>query len=283
MMLRRYSVMIGCLLTSMAFTTAPAFADCEDKTGPCRITNGEYHIKRPEGVSGAVPAVVFLHGYGGNGAGVYNNTGMVNAILDRGYALIAPTGRDRDGSEGRRWSFHPDWPEVRDESVFVRAVLDDAVDKHGIARDRVLLSGFSVGGSMVSYAACEDPGLAAAYAPISGNFWRPHPTACAGPVRLLHTHGWTDTTVPLEGRYLGGGAGTNRPAQGDVWHAMEIWRETNGCTEMRADSFKMEGNFWHRRWDRCLPGSALEFVLFPGGHQIPKGWADTALDWFEAQ
>ena len=41
---------------------------------------------------------------------------------------------------------------------------------------------------------------AAAYAPVAGSFWRPHPDmeACAGPVDLLHTHGWRDKTVPLD-------------------------------------------------------------------------------------
>lgn len=262
----------------------PVAADCLDKPGPCKVATGEYHIMRPPGVVGDVPAVMFLHGYGSNGADVYKNTGMVDAILARGYALIAPSGRATDGTEGKEWSFQPGLPETRDETAFLRTVLDDAAEKYGIDRNRVLLSGFSIGGSMTAYAACEDPGLASAYAPVSGNFWRPYPAKCAGPVRLLHTHGWTDQTVPLEGRYVGGHGGQEaRLAQGDVFDAMQIWRETNGCTEMRADAFNMnDGIFWHRRWDRCTPGSALEFVLWPGTHAVPKGWADMALDWFEA-
>jgi polyhydroxybutyrate depolymerase len=271
------------LLTGLLiFSAGLARADCVEQPGPCKIELGEYHILLPEGTTGKIPAVMFLHGHGGDGAGVYNNAGMTKAILSRGYALIAPSGRDRDGNNGGSWSFHPERPERRDETAFLRSVLDDAAARYGIDRDRVLLSGFSIGGSMVSYAACEDPGLAAAYAPVSGSFWRPHPTECSGTVRLLHTHGWTDTTVPLEGRFLGGNGGTTgQIAQGDVFHAMEIWRATNGCTEMRADAFSTEGTFWHRRWDRCTPGSALEFVLFPGAHGVPKGWAEMALDWFE--
>ncbi|MGB7269663.1 MAG: CocE/NonD family hydrolase [Albidovulum sp.] len=273
----------GGIWAAVLLMAAPSLASCDGQDGACLVANGEYHIMRPDEVSGPVPAVMFLHGYGGSGEGIFKNTGMIKAILARGYAVIGPSGRSDNGTEGKRWSFHPDWPKTRDEPAFLRQVLDDAAAKHGISRDRILLSGFSIGGSMVSYAACQDPGLAAAYAPVSGSFWRPHPTAgCAGPVRLLHTHGWTDTTVPLEGRYLGGSADDAWGAQGDVWHAMEIWRETNGCKEMRADAFKIDGDFWHRRWDRCTKGSALEFMLFPGGHQIPKGWADAALDWFEA-
>ncbi|MFT7059542.1 MAG: polyhydroxybutyrate depolymerase [Pseudorhodobacter sp.] len=70
--------------------------------------------------------------------------------------------------------------------------------------------------------------------------------------------------------------------QGDVWYAMQIWRQTNGCDGMRADSFDTVGDFWIRRWDTCTAqGSALEFALHPGSHGIPKGWSDLALDWFE--
>lgn len=267
-------------LTMLAF---PALADCLDQSGPCKIATGEYHIARPPGVQGDVPAVMFLHGYGSNGAETMKNTGMVNAVLARGYAIIAPSGRDELGNEGRDWSFHPDFHEARDESAFLRAVLDDAAAKYGIDRDQVLLAGFSIGGSMTAYAACEDPDLARAYAPVSGNFWRPYPAGCAGPVRMLHTHGWTDTTIPLEGRFLGAADGAAvLVAQGDAFAAMEIWRATNGCTKMAADAFQMDGIFWHRRWDRCSPGSALEFVLWPGAHAVPKGWADMALNWFEA-
>ncbi len=261
----------------------PAVAGCLDQQGPCKIAMGEYHIVRPPGVQGVVPAVMFLHGYGADGADMLKNTGMVNAVLARGYAFIAPSGRDRDGSDGNRWSFHPEFPETRDETVFLRAVLADAASNYGVDREKVLLSGFSIGGSMTAYAACEDPGLASAYAPVSGNFWRSYPAGCAGAVRLLHTHGWVDKTIPLEGRFLGKTiAQQPRRAQGDAFAAMEIWRATNGCTEMAADVFLIDGDFWHRRWDRCTPGSALEFVLWPGTHAVPKGWADMALNWFEA-
>ena len=70
-------------------------------------------------------------------------------------------------------------------------------------------------------------------------------------------------------------------SQGDVFHAMEIWRETNGCIYGKADSFVTEGAFWIRKWERCDEGSALEFALFPGGHIVPEGWADLMLNWYE--
>lgn len=278
------SLRIGAACLAVFLGTVPAVSDCLNEDQPCQIELGEYYIKRPAGVKGTLPALMFLHGYGSNGAETMRNAGMVDAVLARGYVMIAPSGRDELGNNGTDWSFHPDFHEARDETTFLRAVLDDAAAKYGIDRDRVLLAGFSIGGSMTAYAACKDPTLARAYAPIAGNFWRPYRSAsfCRGPVRLLHTHGWTDTTIPLEGRYLGPSDGAaNRVAQGDAFYSMEVWRAVNGCKEMAADAFQMDTMFWHRRWERCTPGSALEFVMWQGSHSIPKGWADMALTWFE--
>lgn len=237
---------------------------------------GDYHITLPEG-DGPFPALMMLHGAGGRGEGMVNM--LAAAVTARGYALIGPQGVQRPGSRfGSSWSFHPERPVIRDEATFVAQVLADATAAHNIDRGAVLIAGFSIGGSMTSYLACATPEIARAYAPVAGAFWRPHPAldACTGPVDLLHTHGWTDGTVPIEGRVLGGG--TIR--QGDVFASMEVWRETNGCARSAPDAITNEGAYWHRIWSSCAAGS-LQFALFPGGHAVPRGWADMALDWFE--
>ncbi|MEM8789880.1 MAG: alpha/beta fold hydrolase [Pseudomonadota bacterium] len=261
---------------------AAAQGFCGRTGAACEIPLGSYRLAMPEGAAppGGWPALVFYHGAGGTGARTLGNTGMVDRFTARGWAVIAPDGLPRPNSRfGPGWSFHPDRPRQRNEAAFTRAMLADASARFGIDRDRVVLSGFSIGGSLVWYLACAEPDLAAAYAPVGGPFWRPHPVVedCAGPVAMFHTHGWRDRVVPLEGRPLGGG----RIYQGDVFHGLEILRAVNGCTGMRADTFETDENWWRRGWQDCTPGSALEFVLHPGGHAVPAGWADLALDWFE--
>lgn len=103
-------------------------------------------------------------------------------------------------------------------------------------------------------------------------------------VRLLHTHGWTDTTVPLEGRVVRG-EDINDPeafVQGDIFYTLGMWREMNECVQIRADKFVTNGPFMRRSWERCGEDTALEFALFPGGHTVPDGWADLAIDWMQA-
>ncbi|MEM7721771.1 MAG: prolyl oligopeptidase family serine peptidase [Pseudomonadota bacterium] len=262
----------------MSVAAHPAAAICaNDRDAPCEIDLGTYHIALPDGARGPIPAVMFLHGAGGRGVGVIRNIDVASAFLDRGYAVIGPNGLDRPGRLGRGWSFLPSRPQQRDELAFFTAVRDDAAARFNIDPDAVILAGFSIGGSMTSYIACDAPDEFAAYAPVAGSFWRPIPEDCAGPVRLLHTHGWRDQTVPLEGRPLGGG----QVYQGDVWQSMQTWRRANGCDDLRANSFDTEGGYWRRVWEDCADGTALEFALHRGAHGVPDDWSAMMLDWYE--
>jgi polyhydroxybutyrate depolymerase len=255
-----------------------AAADCNGTPGPCKMANGTYHLVLPPDATGPVPAIMLLHGYGGEGLGMIRNKGMVALMLGRGYAVIAPDGQPRDGGDGRSWDFHPDRPATRDETAFLIAVADDAATRYGLKRDEMLLAGFSIGGSMTSYVACEAPQAFAAYAPVAGSFWRPHPTACAGPVRLLHTHGTADRTVPMEGREIMPGF-----VQGNVLEAMEIWRTTDRCASPEPDKTFALDMYTVRHWENCADSARLDLALHAGGHSIPKGWAKMAIDWFEGR
>lgn len=129
---------------------------------------------------------------------------------------------------------------------------------------------------MTSYVACQAPDAFAAYAPVAGSFWRPHPQDCAGPVRLLHTHGNADRAAPLEGREIKSGF-----VQGNVFESKEILWVTNGCT--LADRTESLGIYAVQHWTNCQAGTDLRFALHEGGHSIPKDWAQMAVDWFETR
>lgn len=256
----------------------PAQQACGSADTPCETAAGRYHIQVPD-TAGPHPAMVFLHGYGGRGGSLLNGS-TAREALSRGYAFIAPDGLVRPGGRRTSWSFHPIFFRYRDEAAFLREVLQDAADRFDIDPGRAVLAGFSIGGSMASYIACETPEDFFAYAPVSGSFWRPHPESCAAPVRLLHTHGWQDRVVPLEGRVIRQVEGRDF-AQGDVFRAMQLWRRANRCTGNRPDVTDTNDRFWRRKWTNCAPGSALELALFDGGHGIPRGWSQMVFDWLE--
>jgi len=249
----------------------------------CEVADRAYFIATPDDADGPMPAVLYIHGWGGSGSGALTNSGMVEGYLDRGYAVIAPNGRPRQSGGGRSWAFHPRSAQQAADVAFLQTVRDDAIARFDLDESRIILAGFSIGGSMTAYTACLAPESFAAYAPLGGNFWRPHPTECAGPVRMLHTHGWRDGTVPLEGRVVNRLPADDPDAfaQGDIFYALNLWRDTNGCRHLKADRFETTGPFWRRAWDRCAEGTALEFALYPGGHSIPPEWPDLVIDWFE--
>lgn len=269
---------LAILLLIVSFQ-APAFG-CGGPDAACEVPLGSYFVSEPENSSTAPrPAVFFFHGGGGWGSRIFKIRAQMTADFNaRGYVVIAPNGKKRPGSRwGPGWAFIPQFEPHRDDLAFTREIISDAADRFNIDPQAILMTGYSIGGSRVSYFACQDPSLAKAFAPVAGAFWWPHPQDCDGPVRLLHTHGWRDQTVPLEGRPIR----DTGIRQGDVHMTMMQWRAENGCTKLRPDRFDTTGPFWRRIWTHCEAG-ALEFALHPGGHEVPEGWPTLAMDWFEA-
>ncbi|MEP4704655.1 MAG: PHB depolymerase family esterase [Hyphomicrobiales bacterium] len=250
----------------------------------CDVPLGSYYAVEPETDGDAPrPAVIFFHGGSGWGSRIFTvREQMTKDFIARGYVVIAPNGKKRPGSRfGPGWAFIPQFEPHRDDLAFVKEIIKDAGTKFNIDPARILMSGYSIGGSLTSYIACKEPTVAAAFAPVAGGFWRPHPVDCEGPVKLLHTHGWRDQTVPLEGRPLGEVPG-GHVQQGDIYQTLNQWRIENECVKYRADKFITDGPFWRRIWTHCVAGTALEFALHPGGHEVPAAWATLAIDWFES-
>lgn len=268
------------------FAISVSAAECGfNKDSLCEVASGSYYAVEPErGFAGKRPVVFFFHGGGGWGARIFKlRKEMTEAFVERGYVVIAPNGKKRPGSRfGPGWSFIPQFPPQRDDLAFTREIIEDAEAKFQIDTSRILITGYSIGGSLASYLACKDPTVAAAFAPVAGGFWKPHPQDCTGPVKLLHTHGWRDQTVPLEGRPLGQLKNSKgRVEQGDIYQTLKQWRQENECGKYRPDKFITDGSFWRRIWTHCAKGTALEFALHPGGHEVPQDWPALAMDWFE--
>jgi polyhydroxybutyrate depolymerase len=228
----------------------------------------------PEGVarSKTVPAVVVLHSYGGTGYGLIRSGRMVKTLLSRGYVVIAPEGLGRRNGAGNDWEIKNGQNLRRDDVAFIQAVANDAANRAGIDRNTMLLAGFSVGGSMVTYVACEAPKSFKGFAPVSGSFWLPQPMQCEGAANVYHSHGASDTTMPLTGRRINA-----KLRQGNVNEAMETFAAASGCGALQNS---VSGSLKIKRWLGC--GRKVEFALHPGGHAVPKEWATRALEWFES-
>lgn len=110
----------------------------------------------PSGIS--KPAIVFfLHGAGGSGAGFENDT-KADVVADREKFIAAyPSGISGN------W----DYADGSKDFTFMLALIDTIDARYHIDRNRVYVSGFSMGGGMTFALACKYADVFAAVAPVS--------------------------------------------------------------------------------------------------------------------
>ena len=91
---------------------------------------------------------------------------------------------------------------------FLETIIDTMYNRYHVNRNRVYLSGFSMGGMMTYHAMAKMGDKIAAFGPVSGipvDYREPSGTR---PVPIIHTHGTADNVVYYEGMPLIPPAGT---------------------------------------------------------------------------
>ncbi|MEM8797865.1 MAG: PHB depolymerase family esterase [Pseudomonadota bacterium] len=242
-------------------------AACGQKTD-CEVANGTYRIFVPEKAKGQaqIPAILHIHGLGRGSEGVMKNRNLTRLAKKYGMALIAVNGR------AQSWTFPQGVRRgrVRDDFAYVRSVSDDAARRFNIDRSRIVLTGFSIGASMVWNIACRTPGAFAGYVTISGTFWRPQPSRCAAPIsEIYHVHGRSDPIFPLEGRIVQG------RRQGAIADTMAFILKQDRCTTEPVEEEK-RGRLECRLHRNCAGGS-VSFCFHGGGHYIKSPFVEDAL------
>ena len=254
--------------TSSAHACGPS-SDCQVRTA-----SGEERTYRAHIPPGGAPtgAILFAHGYRGSAQGVMKNKTLLRLADRLDVALIAVN------ADGR-----PDWVlpgaprdpaySGRREIDYVRAALDDASERFGFDRERVLATGFSAGGMLMWNLICDDGATVAAFAPIAGTFWNPVPESCNGAAAdIIHFHGVKDRVVPMQGRAI------RTTSQGDVREAVAMYAAFGGygtSQEIAWDDLKCE-----RRTNDA--GRVLELCMFEGGHSFRVRDVERAWRRFEA-
>lgn len=251
-------------LLAIAAAQAPLRADMLPECGletPCRITGGQYRVRFPADWDGKRPlgAILYIHGYQGSADAEMQNMAW-QKLADRLHvAFVIPDG------EGGSWSYPGAPRQRRDEFTYFENLVNDLTARFPIRRDRLMVSGFSIGGSMVWNLACYRATLFAGFAPIAGAFWNPIPEHCpAVPPFLFHVHGTADTTVPLAGRPIG-----ERWHQGDVAKSLSVWQREAGLPTVFPAAAPAQGLGCQRQQtDQVF----FEVCLHSGGHSVRAEW-----------
>lgn len=238
----------------------------------CRLGDRHYYIAMPEGHDGRsqVGAILFSHGMQGTAKGVMGNETLRGIASDLGVALIAVK------SVGEDWSL-PNGPRnaasVRSTFAYFDAVVADATRRFAIDPDRMMATGYSAGGMVTWNLICERPAMFAAFAPMVGTFWKEPPKRCKKPVaNVLHVHGRTDLTVPLEGRVIKG------VRQGNVYAVMKRYKRIGRYRRAgRSTVAALEFECTHSRNRR---GKMLDLCLYPGRHKYDSRYVEFAWKHF---
>jgi poly(3-hydroxybutyrate) depolymerase len=182
----------------------------------------EVIVYTPEGRPTHPALMISLHGFRQD-AQYQEQTSGLDAVADTaGFIVAYPNG---EGSEvfamghGRAWDISG-----TKDTEFIATVIDSMAAWYNIDRQRVYLSGFSMGGMMTYHCMTLLSDRIAAFAPISGIpvDYR-HPSG-ARAVPLLHTHGTDDRVVFYDGD-------AHHPAggYGPVAEYVRQWAVFDGC------------------------------------------------------
>lgn len=183
-------LMVATSTGGIANAQAAAASAQQAKTFKARITitaKLEYLLSLPADYAGSRkrwPLVLFLHGSGESGTNldkvkVHGPPKIVEAKGSFPFILVSPQ------SPGRGWN-----PDV------LNALLDKLIKQYRVDKDRVYITGLSMGGYGTWALAAAHPEKFAAIAPICGG-GNPADAAKLAKLPIWVFHGAKDTTVPL--------------------------------------------------------------------------------------
>ncbi|MDP3237358.1 MAG: PHB depolymerase family esterase [Myxococcales bacterium] len=233
-----------------------------------------YTLRAPAGtVTGPMPLVILLHGYGATGQ-VQNLYFGLNAQSDRSGFLLATPDGTIDASNRRFWNATDACCNFAaatvDDVEYLHAIIDDAQRRHAVDAKRVFLIGHSNGGFMSHRMACDASSRIAAIVSFAGATWKNAMQCPAQPgVSVLQVHGTMDGTIAYGGGNL---QGVEFP--GAVETAAQ-WAQRNGCgpkatvgavdliSTLAGDETTQE------RYSGCTAG-AVELWTMQGGSHTPS-------------
>ncbi len=157
-------------------------------------------VYAPSGLNNP-PLLISLHGMNQDPQYQKNQT-KYEPIADREkFIVVFPEGINK------RWDISGNT-----DIDFLKVVIDTMVSRYNVDRNRVYVSGFSMGGMMSYHVANRMADRVAAIGPVSGYLFN-NTTSSSRPMPIMHIHGTTDDVVLYSG----------------VASVVEAWRIWNKC------------------------------------------------------
>ncbi len=179
---------------------------------PVGATTRQMLVYAPPGIQENSPLLLSLHGLNQDINYQKNQTQWETVANAHGFVVVYPAGINKS------WDLSG-----TSDTDFILAIIDEMADRYNIDRNRVYLSGFSMGGMMTYHAATKIADKIAAFAPVSGYLMGGPITNSSRPIPIIHTHGTSDPVVPFSG----------------VAACLDAWITRDGCptTEVVTDPY----------------------------------------------
>jgi polyhydroxybutyrate depolymerase len=226
-----------------------------------------YILHVPSAYTGTkpVPLVIDFHALGGTGSQEQSLSGYQKIADQEGFLILFPDGIDN------AWNIGPCCTNSRtvDDLGFAKGMVATIVGQACIDTKRVYATGFSMGGGMSHYLACNAADVFAAVAPSSFDLLVPDEEPCAPsrPISVLTYRGTADTTVPYAGGKGPSGKITFLGAQG----SFQRWVGIDGCTAPTT----ADGDCTY--YKTCTAGVEVGLCVKQGGGHAPGdanvGWS----------
>lgn len=230
-------------LSGIALMATSAVADNITVNG----ANRSMLVYAPSGIERNRPLIIQMHGMNQD-APYQKNAAKWESIADTArFVVVFPNG------ENKAWDISGD-----KDVNFLKAIINEMENKYGIDRNRVYVSGFSMGGMMSYHAANKMGDMIAAIAPVSGYpIGNPAP-ASTRPMPIIHTHGTSDDVVNYSSgvNYLKRWVSFNKcsessqvtkpyPANRSGSAAsLEVWSSCSNDVEVRLMSIAGKGHWY---------------------------------------
>jgi polyhydroxybutyrate depolymerase len=215
------------------------------------------------------PLVIALHGNGANPDTMIYQTGLTGPADQQGFIVAYPAGEDQS------WGIRLADPLFRRDGELLANLVDTLVGDGCVDADRVVLSGFSLGGISAHTLACTDAARFHIIVAVSARDVS-EPCAPTRPVTFVAYNGMLDQVLPYEGGIRFGW----RLSSAEGWAA--AWAARNGCSSGPVTTLTND-RLDRLEWRGC--GAPVVFYrikrgnhVWPGGDPPIGGLAAEDLD-----
>jgi polyhydroxybutyrate depolymerase len=279
------AILIAALAGAAAFFAyAPSLPPPTDLTGTLQhdsvsVAGRERTLQRyvPAALPAGSPLLIVLHGSTQDAQAIRQFSGYeFERLADRHKFVVAyPNGYEANWNDCRRAASYPARALDIDDKAFIAALVEHAVERYSVDRNRVFVVGYSNGGHMAFRLALEMPERFAGLAAISANLPTEDNTICRStglPVRFAIVNGTVDPINPYAGgRVTLFGFGNRGTVLSAPESAARFASFFPGARERDAGMIGAEyPGIEQRAWEVAGELRVVLYSVIGGGHVIPQ-------------